>query len=282
MNENKPTLAYEEYFAHRKLWDRRFLWCLLLMLMPGALWLLSPVIDWLTGPLGKSGLGDLVFLMSLFPSAVGLAFMLLCERKTHAIDSSIEDPAKLVAFKERYTEDSYIREGHPWFPFWRIIGWGCAALLAIVALSICFWTLSKAALFYAGWPLSLKVFFALIIITIAGGVLSETVESMLFEDVKMANGQGVVSRLSTGTILTSSLLCIPFGVWMFSDGVYFGATLIFTLCPCFLLYPLIRKLFFGGTDSVAGVITTVVVEEVMKAGINSAINKMNDKNEHRR
>ena len=45
---------------------------------------------------------------------------------------------------------------------------------------------------------------------------------------------------------------------------------------------IIRKLFFGGTDSVAGVITTVVVEEVMKAGINSAINKMNDKNERRR
>jgi hypothetical protein len=49
-----------------------------------------------------------------------------------------------------------------------------------------------------------------------------------------------------------------------------GGSLVMTLTPCLLLYPLIRFLF-GGKDSVGAVITTVVVEELMKGQIFKAI-----------
>ena len=45
-----------------------------------------------------------------------------------------------------------------------------------------------------------------------------------------------------------------------------------TLAPCFLLYPTIRFLF-GGKDSVAAAITTVVVEEVTKTALMGSLDK---------
>ena len=50
-----------------------------------------------------------------------------------------------------------------------------------------------------------------------------------------------------------------------------------TLSPCFLIYPIIRFLVFGGKDSVAAVVTTVIVEEVIKSEIKGAIKKSQDK-----
>ena len=204
------------------------------------------------------------------------------DRRADAVDDLIENPLTLEIFRDRYLEDHYIGEGHPWYPFWRVIGWVCGSLLAVLTLSLGLWLMIETTLLYMTWPTSVKVLCALLLAVIAGGYLSKTAESILFEDVETFKAKRVVRRLSTNTILVSSLLCIPFGIWLLTDEIYVGATLIFTICPCLLLYPLIRTLFFGGKDSVAGVVTTVIVEEVTKAGINSAIKKMTDKDSRRR
>lgn len=48
-----------------------------------------------------------------------------------------------------------------------------------------------------------------------------------------------------------------------------GASLLLTVTPCLLLYPLIRALFFG-KDSIGAAITTVVVEEYLKNRVMNA------------
>jgi hypothetical protein len=55
-----------------------------------------------------------------------------------------------------------------------------------------------------------------------------------------------------------------------------GGFLVLTLAPCLLLYPLIRFLF-GGKDSVGAVITTAVVEEIVKGEIFKAIERSSRK-----
>ena len=60
--------------------------------------------------------------------------------------------------------------------------------------------------------------------------------------------------------------CLPVGIFLITKENLFGVFLIFTACPCFFLYPLVRFLF-GGKDSVAAVVGTVVIEEVLKSNI---------------
>ena len=99
---------------------------------------------------------------------------------------------------------------------------------------------------------------------------------MIFENVTTINGRRTFRRLKTSVIIMAGIFCIPLGIFLLlapDEPIFFGATLILTACPCFLLYPIIRFFFFGGKDSVAAVVTTVVVEEVTKASINSAISK---------
>jgi len=59
---------------------------------------------------------------------------------------------------------------------------------------------------------------------------------------------------------------------LLTEKIFVGAALIMFASPCFLLYPLIRYLF-GGKDSVAAVVATVVVEEVLKYEIRKSVKK---------
>lgn len=279
----KIMLTYEDYFAQRKHWTKKSRWCLAIAFTPIALlYLSSALIERTSKPPIESDWGVLLAALLSAQFVVFFAATIYCDRKAEAVDNSIENPLTLEAFRDRYVEDHYIGEGHPWYPFWRAIGWVFGSLLAVLALSLGLWLMIETASLYMTWPTSLRVLCALLLAVIAGGYLSKTVESILFEDVETFNAKRVVRRLSTNTILTSSFLCIPFGIWLLTDELYVGATLMFTICPCLLLYPLIRVLFFGGKDSAAGVVTTVIFEEVTKAQINSAIKKMTEKDKRRR
>ena len=96
------------------------------------------------------------------------------------------------------------------------------------------------------------------------------ISDIFCETIETLNGKRQVRRLRTPFILTCGVLFIPLGIFLFSQEIYFGGTLVTFAAPCFLLYPAVRLIFFGGKDSVAGVITTVVIEEVTKAAITGA------------
>jgi hypothetical protein len=55
-----------------------------------------------------------------------------------------------------------------------------------------------------------------------------------------------------------------------------GLTLILTVTPCLLLYPLVRFLF-GGKDSIGAAVVTFIAEEYLKSRITNAIKKSNEK-----
>jgi|TARA_B110000908_G_C9836901_1_gene263880 hypothetical protein len=102
---------------------------------------------------------------------------------------------------------------------------------------------------------------------------------MLLETVKTINGNREIRRLKTSVILLVGLSFIPLGIYLLIEfDMFFGATLIIFLSPCFLLYPIIRFFVFGGKDSIAAVVTTVVVEEVIKSKIKDTYKKNQNKN----
>ena len=102
---------------------------------------------------------------------------------------------------------------------------------------------------------------------------------MLLETVKTINGNREIRRLKTSVILLVGLSFIPLGIYLLIEfDMFFGATLIIFLSPCFLLYPIIRFFVFGGKDSIAAVVTTVVVEEVIKSKIKDTCKKNQNKN----
>ena len=97
---------------------------------------------------------------------------------------------------------------------------------------------------------------------------------MFLETVKTINGNREIRRVKTSVILLLGVLFIPLGLFLLIKfEMLFGATLIIFLSPCFLLYPIIRFFVSGGKDSVAAVVTTVIVEEVIKSEIKGAIKK---------
>ena len=97
---------------------------------------------------------------------------------------------------------------------------------------------------------------------------------MLMETVKTLNEKQEIRRVKTSVILTLGVSFIPLGLYLLIKfEMLFGATLIILLAPCFLLYPIIRFFVSGGRDSVAAVVTTVVVEEVIKSQIKGAYKK---------
>ena len=100
---------------------------------------------------------------------------------------------------------------------------------------------------------------------------------MIFETIETFNGSKKIRRLKTSVILIIGVLCLIFGIYLVIIEKFIGITFILFLFPCFIIYPIIRFFLFGGKDSIAGVVTTVVVEEVTKGIITSAINKGNKK-----
>ena len=101
---------------------------------------------------------------------------------------------------------------------------------------------------------------------------------MLLETVKTINGNREIRRLKTSVILLVGLSFIPLGIYLIIEfEMLIGLALIILLSPCFLLYPIIRFFVFGGKDSVAAVVTTVVVEEVIKSKIKDTYKKSQKK-----
>ena len=101
-------------------------------------------------------------------------------------------------------------------------------------------------------------------------------ENFVFEHAATFNGKARVRRVRTSLILTLGFAFIPLGIYLIFKGTLAGGFILMTLAPCFLLYPTIR-FFFGGKDSVAGVVTTVVVEEVTKSALMRSMDKSKTK-----
>ena len=93
-----------------------------------------------------------------------------------------------------------------------------------------------------------------------------------FKIEKMTSEMGATTMIKTPIILICGVLSIPLGLHLLvTHDMLLGGFLIITVAPCLFLYPLIRFLFFGGKDSVAAVVTTVVVEEVTKSAITNSL-----------
>ena len=94
---------------------------------------------------------------------------------------------------------------------------------------------------------------------------------MIFETVETLRGNKV-ERIKSSLFYLLGICCLPVGYFLITNDIILGAFLILTACPFFLLYPLVRFMF-GGKDSVAAVVATVVIEEVLKGEIKNAGNK---------
>ena len=97
----------------------------------------------------------------------------------------------------------------------------------------------------------------------------------IHETVEALSGNKV-TRIKSSLFYWIGFLCIPIGIFLITKEIMFGAFLVLTACPCFLLYPLVRFLF-GGKDSVAAVVGTVVIEEILKSNIKKIGNKKRKK-----
>ena len=96
-----------------------------------------------------------------------------------------------------------------------------------------------------------------------------------YETVRAFSGN-YVTRVRSSLFYWGALLSFGGGVWLLSHDYMVGGSLVLTLTPCLLLYPLIR-LLFGGKDSIGVVVTTVVVEEIVKGEIFKAIERSSGK-----
>ena len=92
-----------------------------------------------------------------------------------------------------------------------------------------------------------------------------------YETVRALNGN-CVRRLRSSLFHWGALVAFIAGIILVAQEVWVGGFLALTLAPFLLLYPLVRFLF-GGKDSAVAVVTTVIVEHVLKDQIGKAIDK---------
>ncbi|MDR5904867.1 ankyrin repeat domain-containing protein [Franzmannia qiaohouensis] len=105
---------------------------------------------------------------------------------------------------------------------------------------------------------------------------NETVLHWPFEIVRTPRGESI-KRIRTSTLYLSAIISFSTGIYLIKEDLLAGVLLAFTITLCLILYPPIRFLF-GGKDSLAAAITTVVAEELIK----SQIIKKTDSNRRRR
>ena len=98
-----------------------------------------------------------------------------------------------------------------------------------------------------------------------------------YETVRALNGN-YVTRPRSSLFYWGALVALIAGIVLLSNGSFVGGFLILTVAPCLLLYPLVRFLF-GGKDSAVAVVTTVVVEEVLKNEFFKAVDRSSRKRE---
>mgnify|MGYP000627941197 CR=1 FL=1 len=101
---------------------------------------------------------------------------------------------------------------------------------------------------------------------------------MIFETVTTLNERQEIRRVKTSFILLCGFLFIPLGLYLvIAHEMLFGLSLVILFAPCFILYPLIRFFISGGKDSVAAIVTTVIVEEVVKSQLKTSYKNRKDK-----
>jgi len=103
-------------------------------------------------------------------------------------------------------------------------------------------------------------------------------KAWIFETVRAPSGN-YVTRLKSSLFYWGAVVSLAVGVFLISREVFVGATLVLTLVPCLLLYPLIR-FFFGGKDSLGAAVVTVVVEEILKGEIKKAADRSTNRKKH--
>jgi hypothetical protein len=100
-------------------------------------------------------------------------------------------------------------------------------------------------------------------------------KELLYETIIGLNGNKLRRIKSSLFYLlsASSFIC---GIALVISDKPVGVFFLVTLFPIFLLYPLVR-FFFGGKDSVAGVVVTVVASEVLKQKLTKKIDRNNNR-----
>lgn len=94
----------------------------------------------------------------------------------------------------------------------------------------------------------------------------------IHEEVESVNGTKV-KRIKSSLIYGSGWTCLIVGIVLVVNEIMIGGTLVLFLFPCLMIYPFVRYMF-GGKDSVVGVVSTVIIEEVLK----NEIKKIGKKN----
>tara|TARA_R110001599_G_scaffold95594_3_gene247903 strand:- start:984 stop:1610 length:627 start_codon:yes stop_codon:yes gene_type:complete len=98
-----------------------------------------------------------------------------------------------------------------------------------------------------------------------------------YEIIRKERGEEI-KRIRTSTFYLGALISFTAGIYLIIIEVTFGFFLAFTTTFCLILYPPIR-LLFGGKDSLAAGIATVVTEEIIKSQI---IKKTDSSRRHRK
>jgi hypothetical protein len=94
------------------------------------------------------------------------------------------------------------------------------------------------------------------------------------ETVINYKGEKVV-RIKSNFFYLIGLLSVVAGILMISYQIP-GGVFLFLICTIFFLYPAVRFLF-GGKDSLAGALTTVVVDAYIKSKIEDSVKKRKKK-----
>ncbi|MDA8738611.1 hypothetical protein N9V47_05285 [Luminiphilus sp.] len=272
------VLDYEDYKFKRSVWEHWGFWWNALGFASMLFGLLAVVLFDAIIPAKLNGVISITtFLVFLF----GLAVSQFCYRKVSAVEALIDDPDMLDFYKTKFLNDKHDSLMLTKSPTRKRAEKALIYAICIAFTCFCVWLATKVISVFLQWPLSLQFFSVVITLLILGNAISETVRRIFFESVRTVGGKEGPIRVRTAILLISSLLCVPMGFWLVTDEVMIGATLVMTLCPCLFLYPVVRGLFYGGKDSIAGVVTTVVAEEVIKGAISSSVKKAEEKRRRR-
>lgn len=273
--KNMGEIDYEDYKFIRVVWEHWGFWWNMLGLVGLAAGATALI---LFNSIVPNKFDGVVYITACTTFFLGGAVSNFCYRKIEAIEALIDNPDTLDVYRTKFSDDKLMRTKSPTREkAEKTLVYG----ICITFFSFCAWLALKLFTATLQWPSSLQVLMVVTTLFAIGASFSSAFRSVFLERIDTFGGKEGPSRLSTRAILTLAFLCIPMGVWLLNDEVWFGATLILTLCPCLFLYPLIRGLFYGGKDSIAGVVTTVVVEEVLKGAISSSMKKAEEKRRRR-
>lgn len=100
--------------------------------------------------------------------------------------------------------------------------------------------------------------------------------SFFLEKYQTVNGK-IITRIRSNVFYVLGIMLFILSIVLLLNAyVKAAVVLAVTIVPILLLYPLVRFLF-GGKDSVASVIGTVVVEEALKHSIVRKLDKVHKK-----